>query len=115
MRARAMENGDGSDDVSDPDVPSDGKFDVIITDSSEMVEDPSPNDVLFQEEYFQNIKGVIRAPHGIVSSLGRYQDSNTVHFIYTVFQLNAGNTFYSYSYLCTAFTDNRINFTEYLR
>ena len=83
MRARAMENGDGSDDVSDPDVPSDGKFDVIITDSSEMVEDPSPNDVLFQEEYFQNIKGVIRAPHGIVSSLGRYQDSNTVHFIYT--------------------------------
>jgi spermidine synthase len=69
MRARPMENGEGSDDLSDPDVPSDGKFDVIITDSSEMDEDESPNEALFQEQYFQNIKGVIRAPHGIVSSL----------------------------------------------
>lgn len=69
-RARAVEAGEAFEDSMDPDMPIDGKFDVIITDSSEMDKPDSPNEALFQKEYFQNLHDVLRAPNGILSSLG---------------------------------------------
>lgn len=59
-----------SGNVSDSDIPPDGKFDVIITDNSNMEDVDSPNEALFKEEYFKSIRDVLRPPHGIMSSLG---------------------------------------------
>lgn len=71
QRSKAVHTGENSVGDDDPDVPIDGKFDVIITDSSEMDEAGSPNEVLFKEDYFALLRDVLRKPHGIFSSLGK--------------------------------------------
>ena len=70
QRSKVVEAGYSTLDVMDPDVPEDGRFDVIITDNSNMDDLGSPNEALFGEEYFKNIHDVLRPPHGIMSSLG---------------------------------------------
>ena len=74
LRARAVENGEDFNEslVTVPDVPVDGKFDVIITDSSELDEPGSPNEALFGEKYFKYLHDTLRPPHGILSSLGKH-------------------------------------------
>lgn len=70
QRARAVKAGKGNGNVTDPDVPADGMFDLILTDSSEMDQPGSPNEALFGEEYYTNIHDALRPPHGLLSSLG---------------------------------------------
>ena len=67
---RGVEAGYSTVDVMDPDVPEDGRFDVIITDNSNMDDLGTINEALFGLEYFKNIHDVLRPPHGIMSSLG---------------------------------------------
>ena len=70
QRSKGVNTGSSTLDVIDPDVPEDGRFDVIITDNSNMDDVGTPNEALFGEEYFKNIRDVLRPPHGIMSSLG---------------------------------------------
>lgn len=82
QRAKAVESGEASGEASlDADLPSDGRFDVIITDNSNMDEIGSPNEALFQVEYFKNIHDVLRPPHGIMSSLGARATTCTVQYL----------------------------------
>ena len=69
-RAKAMELGKTTEDWWDPDIPKDGKFDVIITDNYHMDELNQTNNVLFTMDYFMNIYQALRHPQGILSSLG---------------------------------------------
>jgi spermidine synthase len=69
LRSNGLEAGYSTVDVMDPDVPEDGRFDVIITDNSNMDDLGSINEALFGKDYFKNIHDVLRPPHGIMSSL----------------------------------------------
>ena len=68
--ARAVESGEVTGDELDPDIPPDGRFDVIITDNSNMDDIGSLNVALYVEEHYINIHDALRPPNGIMSSLG---------------------------------------------
>lgn len=67
-RAQAAHSAAGGDGgVTDPDVPADGYFDVVITDSSDPV---GPGVSLFQQPFYELIRNTLRPPNGIMCSLG---------------------------------------------
>lgn len=68
-RVEAAEIGQ-SVDGWDPALPQDGKFDVIITDNSQMDESGPANDAFYSEDYFKNVQKALRQPYGVLSSLG---------------------------------------------
>lgn len=70
QRAKAVKAGEVIQDWWDSDIPRDGKFDIIITDNSQMEDFGQINDALYSEEYFKNIQQALRPPQGILSSLG---------------------------------------------
>ena len=70
QRANALESGKGKEDWWDSDIPQDGKFDVILTDNSQMDESGQNNNELYTLDYFENIQQALREPDGIMSSLG---------------------------------------------
>lgn len=75
LRAEGVKSGEVKEDWWDSDIPSDGQFDVIITDNSQMDEPELGNGKLFSEDYYKGIHQALRQPDGILSSLG------TMHFL----------------------------------
>ncbi|XP_064613265.1 spermidine synthase-like [Liolophura sinensis] len=76
------------------------KYDVIITDSSDFTEEPSPSTALFQLQYYQGVKEAL-APDGIMCSqaMGMWTDEDHTRMIFQACASVFNSVEYAHTYV----------------